>query len=352
MNSLSHLFKAELEGRNLTADFLKGMAVVFMIQVHITELLAQPDFIGSGAGKVSLFLGGPPAAPLFMAVMGYFLAGRKKALVTGLLRGIKLIAGGILLNIFLNASLLYKIYTDEVLLNPWHYILGADILPLAGLSVMLIAIFRKVFNDNLWAGGVILIMLVLGNQILPHGLQQENLYIRYILAFLFTNEYWSYFPLFPWVIYPFAGYLFGLLKPRFHFTTATLRVLSGLLIVLLPAAGGMFFDDIVNLPRWYHHDLRLILFNVLFLAGYISLLRLMAEHYKQNVIILWTSWLGKNVTAAYVIQWILLGNAGTHLYRTIAWEWLGVWFAGVCAMLTILLLIFKRVKGFYIKWGS
>ncbi|MCC6551372.1 MAG: DUF1624 domain-containing protein [Ignavibacteriaceae bacterium] len=347
MNLLSHLFATELKGRNLTADFLKGMAVLFMIQVHITELLAQPDFFGSWAGKVSLFLGGPPAAPVFMAVMGYFLAGSKKSLSRGLLRGVNLILGGILLNIFLNASLLYNIYSGELFLNPWHYILGADILPLAGLSVMIIALFRKLFNDNLWAGGLFLTLMILVNQFLPRGVQQENEYIRYTLAFLFTNEYWSYFPLFPWLVYPFAGYLFRLLEPRLHFSADMLKVLSVSLIALLFGAGRFFYEDIVNLPRWYHHDLWLILFNFLFLAGYMPLFRLTAEYFKKNTVILWTIWLGKNVTAAYVIQWIILGNAGTHLYKTVSWEWLGVWFVTVCVVVTLLTVLFGKVKGLY-----
>ncbi|MEI7897648.1 MAG: heparan-alpha-glucosaminide N-acetyltransferase domain-containing protein [bacterium] len=58
---------------NGTADLLKGIAVLFMIQVHIMEQFASPDTCNSLIGKISMFLGGPPCAPVFLAVMGYFL---------------------------------------------------------------------------------------------------------------------------------------------------------------------------------------------------------------------------------------------------------------------------------------
>jgi uncharacterized membrane protein len=60
--------------RDGTADLLKGFAVLFMIQVHIMEQFATPDTCNSIIGKISMFLGGPFCAPVFMAVMGYFLA--------------------------------------------------------------------------------------------------------------------------------------------------------------------------------------------------------------------------------------------------------------------------------------
>ena len=89
--------------RDATADLLKGTAVVLMIQVHLMELFALPDVLAGGAGQLSLFLGGPPAAPVFMVVMGYYTAASKRSLGGLLLRGLKLLALGAALNVGLNA---------------------------------------------------------------------------------------------------------------------------------------------------------------------------------------------------------------------------------------------------------
>ena len=54
-----------------TADLLKGIAAILMIQVHIIELFATNDISESTAGKFLLFLGGPAVAPVFIILLGY-----------------------------------------------------------------------------------------------------------------------------------------------------------------------------------------------------------------------------------------------------------------------------------------
>ena len=134
--------------RNQTADLLKGLAVIFMIQVHIMELFAKQEIYDGIAGKISLFFGGPPCAPIFMAVMGYFLFSSNKKTSYYLTRGCILFFGGILLNIGLNFNLLYHIFFAGYDINPFNYIFGVDILPLAGMSVVLIGLLKFVFKKN------------------------------------------------------------------------------------------------------------------------------------------------------------------------------------------------------------
>ena len=76
--------------RNRTADLLKGVTVILMVQVHLVELFAQQQIFNSYMGSVLLFLGGPPAPPVFMAVMGYFIAFRNSNISKSILRGLKL----------------------------------------------------------------------------------------------------------------------------------------------------------------------------------------------------------------------------------------------------------------------
>ena len=78
-------------------------------------------------------------APIFMAVMGYFIAFSKKGLFLSVLRGIKLIVWGFALNIGLNLNLFYHIYNGTFQISPLEYLFGVDILFLAGLSVIFIA---------------------------------------------------------------------------------------------------------------------------------------------------------------------------------------------------------------------
>lgn len=341
MKSLTLLFKADLEGRNLTADLIKGIAVVLMFAVHLSELIAESSFYTSQAVTQTLFVLRPRGAPLFMAVMGYFIGGRKRPLSTGIKRGLALILSGILLNISLNASLLYKIVAGESFLNPWHFILGADILPLAGLSVMVIALFRHYAKDNLWLGAAVLMLVVLINELLPRGVQYESEVFRYFMVFIFSNDYWSYFPLFPWLVYPFAGYLFRIAEPRLQISPLMIKLLPFLLPLLFLAGAGLVYNDIAQLKLWYHHRWNVVIWNFLFFAGYIPLIHLIAAFFKENGLLLWISWLGKYVTVAYVVQWIIIGNAGTYFYKSVPAEWLVLWFAGVSLAVTGFIFVYK-----------
>ncbi len=141
--------------RSSTADLLKGTAVVLMIQVHLMELFAQPGVLAGWAGRISLFLGGPPVAPVFLLVMGYFVATSRRSAGRLVWRGIKLIVLGALLNFGLNAHLLVKIRLGAIPLDPWPYILGVDILFLAGASTVMLAMLRPVLRRPAFAAAVV-----------------------------------------------------------------------------------------------------------------------------------------------------------------------------------------------------
>jgi len=118
-----------------TPDLLKGVAVILMIQVHLMVLFAHQNIYYGPVGTLSLFLGGVPAAPVFMIMMGYFLACRRKAPAIMMVRGMKLFFVGILLNIGLNAHLIYNVMFEGwgATVNIWHYRL-----PLFGLLLFLL----------------------------------------------------------------------------------------------------------------------------------------------------------------------------------------------------------------------
>ncbi|MCX7611334.1 MAG: heparan-alpha-glucosaminide N-acetyltransferase domain-containing protein, partial [Ignavibacterium sp.] len=134
--------------RNQTADLLKGIAVLFMIQVHITESFLFQRLQQETFGKISFFLGASPAAPVFMIVVGYFLS-LKKNLLYYIERGVVLFLCGILLNIGMNFFSLVKYFQSEIIgENPLEYIFGVDILPFAGLSIIIIGLLKEIFYDR------------------------------------------------------------------------------------------------------------------------------------------------------------------------------------------------------------
>jgi uncharacterized membrane protein len=87
--------------RLLSIDLARGLAVFFMIAVHTLEVFANQEVKNSVFGQIISFLGGPPAAPVFMTLMGFsFIYSSKSALKPKLLRGFKIFLSGYVLNIF------------------------------------------------------------------------------------------------------------------------------------------------------------------------------------------------------------------------------------------------------------
>ncbi|MBX2991686.1 MAG: DUF1624 domain-containing protein [Bacteroidetes bacterium] len=342
---LRQFLSAEI--RNQTADLLKGLAVVFMILVHLVELFSTPAIYESIAGRVALFLGGPPAAPVFMAVMGYFLASSRKSFFQQIRRGVFLFLGGVLLNIGLNLNLLFSIRSGRFDLDPLAYIFGADVLPLAGLSVMAIALLRTIFRQS-WIAYLILAFAAAALTPLLHNIESSDPFLKYIVPFFWGKSSWSYFPLFPWLAYPLLGYAYKIGSESFTLHSQMTPLIRLLLLAFCACCLLMFSKNAlaisVDLSRYYHHSLSFTLWVALFLCAWSLLVSFFEEHTGNTLPVLYIKWIGRNVTAAYVFQWLFIGNLATELYRTQTVIQTLIWFFVVLAATSCCIPIWQRLK--------
>lgn len=345
---LSVFEKIYPKDRNQTADLLKGFAVLMMIQVHLMELFAKQEIFDGLIGKISLFLGGPPAAPLFMAVMGYFLARSRKSFLQNIKRGVILILGGILLNIGLNFHLLILIFSDKLQLNPLNYIFGADILSLAGLSVILIAAIKKITRDNFYPS-IILSFIILIFILISHAAtvdhRASDRTLLYVQAFLWGKLEWSYFPFLPWAVYPLVGFLYQKTKEQIKIEQSTKDFFALISAVVTFVSIKYGVNTASNLNEYYHHNwlYTLWIFQFLILMVY-GFEKIEIQWGKKNIM-LYVKWLGKNVTTAYVIQWLIIGNIATAVYKTQNEIELLIWFFLATAAASILIVMYEKWLG-------
>lgn len=301
--------------RDEFSDFLKGIAVILMIQVHVVELFAQPDVFESSIGKLSLFLGGVPVAPLFLAIMGYYAFQSSKQ-VTGLIyRGIKLILLGIALNIGLNLHLLIKIFSGAYLVDPLELVFGVDILICAGFSIIFTGLLKNYFKKAPWLIPVC-IVLILGIAYLDNDLKIQHPFYKYFIA-VFGGQYkWSYFPFFPWAAYVLAGGLFSIVGPKIKPSASILipSIIAGLVFTVFTLRFATGITG--NLPGYYHHDFDFFLWACAFLIFWSCLCFIMYQYVHLFYIMKPITLLGKNVTSAYIVQWLLIGNIATGIFRS------------------------------------
>ena len=332
--------------RNGVADLLKGIAVILMIQVHILEQFSTVEFYDSLAGKVSLFLGGPFCAPVFMAVMGYFLAGSSRKTSYFIRRGLLLFAGGILLNAGRSANLAFHLAREEFSLNLPDYLFGADILTLAGMSILIIPLLRMIFRKTWWPWFLASLAVAVVSSFLP-DLYFPGSSVSYPLAFLGGTAPWSYFPLLPWFSYILLGYAFRQLPEKLlNPVRAALmgnRFLLPLLIAVIatvPYASNITCD---LQGKYYHHGLFFFLWMILFLAAWVGVTLRAEKNTGDNAAMRFIKWTGRNVTVIYVIQWLIIGNLATEFYKTQGPAFSLLWFLLITLTSFLLAWIYKKM---------
>ncbi|MEI6433757.1 MAG: heparan-alpha-glucosaminide N-acetyltransferase domain-containing protein, partial [Bacteroidota bacterium] len=282
--------------RNNAADLLKGLAVFFMIQVHIMEQFASEEVYGSVVGRVSMFLGGPACAPVFLAVMGYFLSSGTKPFAYYLKRGVYLFAGGILLNVLRSANLLIRIISGTVDLDPWSFVFGVDILPLAGISLIVIGLLRKLFGTNAWLY-LLAALLIAAISPLMTDTGSENSPGAYLFAFIAGTREWSYFPLFPWISYILTGFSFRLflrnpvladkvdpMQLQFY----TIPIWIGLIVTFSWASA--ITHTLKGANGYYHHGFLFYGWVILFMAAYLILIRNIEKNYGDRLFFRLLKW--------------------------------------------------------------
>jgi hypothetical protein len=341
--------------RNQTADLLKGLAVIFMIQVHIMELFAKQDIYDGIAGKISLFFGGPPCAPVFMAVMGYFLFSSTKKTSYYIKRGCILFFGGLLLNIGLNFNLLYHIFFAGYDINPFDYIFGVDILPLAGMSVVLIGLLKLIFKNNYIFYFLLAVIITTTYQYLPmFGTGHTSL--AYINAFLWGNFEWSYFSLFPWFAYVLVGYSFRLIADKIDLPTKF--SINHSIVFLIPTIIFIAFTipyavsiahNLQGEGGYYDHNFLYFGWIIIFALGYLMAADIVEDYAGKSMPIKFIKWIGKNVTIFYVLQWLIIGNFATSIYKSKEYFSLLAWFVDIIIAVCILTFGWEKLKFIIIK---
>lgn len=348
----SNLLDKYSENRNQLADLLKGVAVVFMIMIHLTNNLATLQIEKSAVGEFINFLGGPPAAPLFMIIMGYFLGFSKRDTFFNIKRGVKLFIGGILLNIGINFSALIQIVIGNSEANPLNYIFGVDILLLAGLSIVFITIIKSLLRDFAEACFLLSIIVVLASEIMIKAFAFDLLHFNYVTALFWGRYERSYFSLFPWLAFPLVGFALAQFqiknRSKFNLSNKTKWGLLVLWAIGFVATYNYAAQISAVLPVYYKFDLQFYIWMLLFLLGFVLLINEIHSFSPNYLPFKYIKWIGENVLLFYVFQWIIIGNLTTYYYKTIEAGNVVILFAVVLLAVSVLTLVTKRMKKFYV----
>lgn len=312
-------------GRQLELDIARGLAVLFMIAVHAQEMFALPHVAESLPGQMVEFFGGPPAAPVFMFLLGAGIIYSKKALASVLLkRGMLILLAGYLLN-FLRSTL-PNLLVGVISSDPEYYpdalygLLEIDILQFAGLALILFGIVRALRLGVRTLAAVALLCAAANLIIGRH--EVHGLVLPALAGLLWGASSSTYFPFLTWIAYPVAGYLFATYLIRCRNKDLFYGILTAISVTILYKCAGLLFGAALLTNDdydYYHHNALLNIVYILFVLAWLGLLHFATRlvqylfpRYAFGTLRRWSA----NVAEIYFIHWCLLGwLAGCFYFR-------------------------------------
>jgi uncharacterized membrane protein len=230
-------------------DLARGLAIVFMIGVHVLWHWGAPDTWTSPIGQVISFLGGPTAAPVFMFLMGASLAFSSRSSFGSLaVRGLWLVGLGYLLNVLRGVIPAYLglstglVTADQIapFTLPW-LATTVDVHHMAGLSLIAIAALRMAARPN-WLWLAIAGLVVVAGPF-ARGLEFGTPFLDGPLTPVLGGAPNVYYAVVPWIAFPLCGAVFGAIVARAGRSDARTRVFrfGALLGLGLCAVGVVLF---------------------------------------------------------------------------------------------------------------
>lgn len=339
----THHNNRKLKTRNITFDFARGLAVIFMVLVHVLGVYSNNTVQYSLFYDIIDFLGSPPAAPVFMFSMGVFfmLSSKSDSLKVGIMRGFKLLLLGCLLS-FLREDLLILLEGNFTSLNFFssnHFITlwEIDILQFAGLAYILMSLIKYCFKKPIWWLFIAISIMVVSP--LLWGITSDIKIFDWIFNALWGAGEVVYFPIFGWLYYPLIGMIFGLMM---KVSSDVDNLFNSL---LKPGLMLLVLGSIITATNFTFHIgdyFRSGPGSMIWITGFVftwiwlidKLIKKTKDNNIFNVIIYW----GKETTSIYIIHWLII-SWGTIIlgYETIGY--IG----------TILLMIFVSLMTHYVS---
>jgi uncharacterized membrane protein len=327
-------------------DLARGLAVLFMVLVHVLGHYGNEAAWASPLGQIVIFLGGPTAAPVFMFLMGASLAFSRRRTAREIAgRGVWLLGLAYALNlargtvpVSLGLATGFVTEADVAPYTPWTTLTLVDIHQLAGLALLLLAglSFLAVRLALPLAGLAIVLAVVVGLAApLLWGATTGLAPVDVALALLWGTEWNVFFPLFPWAVYPLVGYVYG----RFVAAAADRRAAirrAGAVGLALGGFGAALLavtDPSVGVDDYWRQSPAILLAILGLVVAWLGAVDLAGGRLPEGRLLGLLGGWSRSVTAMYCIHWILIGwGVGLVGHRTLDLP------AVVVAMVVVLLL--------------
>jgi uncharacterized membrane protein len=315
--------KSKNTSKNLTFDFIRGLAVVFMVLIHVLGTYANESVEYSFFYDFIDFLGSPPAAPVFMLSMGVFfvLSSKSDNLGRNLKRGFKLLFLGFLLSFIRSDLLMFTLDSKSFDIKHLVAFWEVDILQFAGCAYILMSLIKHYLKKPIW--WLIIAVSVLLISPMVWGITSPNPILNYIFNFLWSSNDFVFFPIFAWLYYPLIGMILGV---RIKMTSDINSLLNSLIkpgLILLAIGSVITILDVdFHIGDYYRSGPGSMIWILGFVFTWIALCNRLIYKVKENkffdIIYYW----GRQTTTIYFVHWLIV-SWGTVLLGNESYDYLG-----------------------------
>lgn len=312
-------------------DFVKFAAIIFMIFVHTYEVYAYDAFFDSpdyekpvlyALNFIIEFLGGAPAAPVFMFCMGVgisFSRTTDMGYTTFLKKGVMLLLVGFLVNFLEQVLPVFwsvSVTDTEEILKKIPALFANDVYFFFCLTFFFFA-FAFAVKKPVLVCSIAIVLCLIGGFVLPNRNFASDGTVANLLFGLFvrTDDY-SFFPLASWIIFPTSGYLFGLLLTNTEDKAGLYKkaaALASAVLVLTTVIGLSlgYENSMLNALEcedadYYAPNFFSQLWAVAFVMLWIALSWTITHRMKNGKFKCLVEWGSRNIKPIYVIQWLVL----------------------------------------------
>jgi len=305
--------------RIIAVDIARGIAVLCMMLVHTLWMYASIDVQSTSVlGNIIHFIG--KGTPVFLLCMGIsFTLSKRQNLSAVLSRGMLILGFAYFMNFMkfvVPISIFGTMPESFVQAYGWnsplqcnqliHLLLTGDILQLAGLSLLILALLRHFVSNKYIILLLAFVVLAISKEI--SGYMPGVAGFDYIASLFFSDNYHVYFPVFPWFSFILFGMYLGMCIREHngaHSKVLSSVWLSGVLPLIIGASLCVYnmsyhFGDFFHLGPG--GVLSLLGLNVIFLWA----IHKTVEVYLWPTALNFLSYCSQRVTSLYIIQWILI----------------------------------------------
>ncbi len=303
-------------------DLARGLAVLFMVLVHVLAQYGTDAAWATPVGQLVLLLGGPTAAPVFMFLMGASIAFSRRSTVVAIARrGLWLLFLAYTLNV-LRASLPATLglatgfvsTADIAPYTPVTSLLLVDIHQMAGVALLVLAVVAGL--GGLAVAGAVRASVAVGLAVAVAvvspalwGAVTGQPAVDLVLDVLWGTQWYVFFPVFPWIVYPLVGYAYGrVIHASIDRSRLVRRVgLLGVALVAVSAVAVGLSDPLSGMDLFFRPSAAVLAGFIGIVLAWLALADIVVARVRTGrALDLLFGWSAR-VTSMYCVHWILIG---------------------------------------------